>query len=113
MSGYTHTLTPHAYAHTPPQTPYTHAYNHHQRIQETHTQQAGTLLVLQDWQDLTGVMNGTHTHAHTHTLTHTHTHTHLSMDNEQRTKKTGVQLLVTTETSTTVLSNMSKQSTTT
>ena len=36
---HTHTLTPHAHART---------HTHHHRIQETHTQQAGTLLVWQD-----------------------------------------------------------------
>ena len=30
----------------------------------------------EDWQDLTGFMNGTHTYTHTHTHTHTHAHTH-------------------------------------
>ena len=53
---YTHTHThTHHHHHTP--------HNHH--IQETHTQQAGTLFVWQYWQDLTGLMNGTHTHTHT------------------------------------------------
>ena len=51
------TLTPHAHAHT---------HNTTHTITTTtykkHTQQAGTLLVWQDWQDLTGFMQRRKTH---------------------------------------------------
>ena len=60
------------HTHTPPP-PHTTQSPHTKK--RTHNKQ-GPLLVWQCWQDLTGLMNGTHTHTHTHTLTHKHTHTH-------------------------------------
>ena len=74
LSGHTHKLTPHAHAHTLTHSRHMHTHTHTMRVhtqppphtRNTHTQQVGTLLVWQDWQDLTGFMNGTRTQ-HTHT----------------------------------------------
>ena len=102
------TETAHTHAHTG-----MHTHAHHTRTHTTtthtphihttttttykkHTQQAGTLLVWQDWQDLTGFMNGTHTHTHTcthahahaHAHTHTHTHTHTHRDKLAKVERT-------------------------
>ena len=60
----THTRT-HRHAHTRTHTTTTHTPHTHTTTTTTykkHTQQAGTPLVWQDWQDLTGYMNGTHIH---------------------------------------------------
>ena len=70
---YTHTHT-HTHTHTGTHTHIHHhhtPHNHHHHIQEMHTQHAGTLLVWQYWQYLTGLVNSVRTHTHTHTHTHT------------------------------------------